>query len=90
MGDGWVNQRQELPFCLSGIVEDLLGDVNEAKHYFIVFSVWALNEASFDLEEFELGDVLIVDIFHGTDIFDDLIKVLSILVIGHLGDIFGH
>lgn len=67
-----------------------MGDVNEAKHYFIVFLVWALNETSFDLEELELGDVLIVDIFHGTDIFDDLIKVLSILVIGHFCDIFGN
>ena len=57
MRDCRVDKGKEFSFCLRGVVEDFLGDVNEAQHYSVNLTIISLDIAFLNLKELELWNV---------------------------------
>lgn len=62
--DGRVDQAQEFSLSLRSVIKDLLRDVDEADHCFLLLTLKGLYQTLLDLEEFELWNVLVIDTFH--------------------------
>ena len=62
--DGRVDQREKLTLGPGGIVENFLRDVNEADHELFILTLGSLNLTLFNLKEFKLWDILIINTFH--------------------------
>jgi len=62
--NGRVDQRKQLALSSRGIVENLLGDVNEADHYLSIFALSSFDFTFFHLVEFEFWNVFVVDSLH--------------------------
>ena len=77
MGDSGVDQREELSFCFRGVVEDLLRNVNEAKHNSVLLAIISLDVALLDLDKLEFWNVLFIYIFHAWQVFHDNVDVLA-------------
>jgi hypothetical protein len=59
-----VDEGKELTFGFGGVVQDLLWDVSEAKHEFVVLVCVVVNSALFKLKEREFWNEIIFDAFH--------------------------
>ena len=83
MGDGGVDEREELSLSLRGVVEDLLGNVNEAEHNSVLLAIIRLDVTLLDLDEFELWNILFINILHAWQVLHDDVNVLALR--NHLG-----
>ena len=83
MGDSGVDERKEFSLCLGGVVEDLLRNVNEAKHNSILLAIISLDVALLDLDELEFWNVLLIYILHAWQVLHDDVNVLPCR--NHLG-----
>ena len=92
MGDRRVDERQELSLRFCRVIQDLLRDVYEADHYFVVFLIWTFDETPLYLEELKFRNILLVNVLHSTDVLDHVVQILLIpfLLVSHLGDVVSH
>ena len=68
MGNGRVDQTQQIPLGLWRIIEDLLRDINEANH--VACLITSLHLTFLDLEVLELGDKFLFNASHSAQVFD--------------------
>ena len=78
VGDGRVNQREQLALGSGGVVEDFLRDVDEADHELFILTLGSLNLTLLNLKKLELRDVLIINTLHGLEPSDNNIDVFMV------------
>ena len=75
MRDGGVDEAQELALCLGGVIQDLLGYVDEAEHHTVNITRIASDIALLHLDEFELWNIFFIDVLHAWQSPNDYINI---------------
>ena len=86
MGNSRIDQAQEFFFGFGTVIQNLLRNVNETDHLFFGVVSHSFNLALFDLEELEFRHILLINILHTRNAFNDETYVLKLLF--HLGYVF--